>query len=106
MKVEKDCLYLMPENPNYPPIKVTEENELIIWGIVNYVIKSCNIKILNFDIKKRPASIKSRSFFNEKSLVLGSHCYNNFRLCHSDEGGITNVGNKQRFSFVGMTNKH
>jgi DNA polymerase V len=32
MKVEKDCLYLMPENPNYPPIKVTEENELIIWG--------------------------------------------------------------------------
>jgi DNA polymerase V len=39
MKVEKDCLYLMPENPNYPPIKVTEENELIIWGIVTYVIK-------------------------------------------------------------------
>ena len=36
---EKDCLYLMPENPNYSPIKVTEENELIIWGIVTYVIK-------------------------------------------------------------------
>lgn len=36
---EKDCLYLMPENPNYPPIKVTEENELIVWGIVTYVIK-------------------------------------------------------------------
>ncbi|MFV8357847.1 LexA family protein, partial [Flavobacterium sp. XS1P32] len=39
MKVEKDCLYLMPENPNYPLIKVTEENALIIWGIVTYVIK-------------------------------------------------------------------
>jgi DNA polymerase V len=36
---EQDCLYLMPENPNYSPIKVTEENELIIWGIVTYVIK-------------------------------------------------------------------
>jgi DNA polymerase V len=36
---EKDCLFLMPENPNYSPIKVTEENELIIWGIVTYVIK-------------------------------------------------------------------
>jgi DNA polymerase V len=39
MQVEKDCLYLMPENPNYAPIKVTEENQLIIWGIVTYVIK-------------------------------------------------------------------
>ena len=37
---EEDCLYLMPENPNYSPIKVTEENELIIWGIVTYVIIS------------------------------------------------------------------
>ncbi len=37
---EKDCLYLMPENPSYSPIKVTEENELIIWGIVTYVIKA------------------------------------------------------------------
>ncbi|WP_456422280.1 LexA family protein [Lutibacter sp.] len=39
LKVEKDCVYLMPENKNYKPIKVTEENELIIWGIVTYVIK-------------------------------------------------------------------
>ena len=37
--VEKECLYLVPENPNYSPIKITEENELIIWGIVTYVIK-------------------------------------------------------------------
>lgn len=37
--VEKECLYLMPENPNYSPIMITEENELIIWGIVTYVIK-------------------------------------------------------------------
>jgi DNA polymerase V len=40
IKLEKNCLYLMPENTNYQPIKVTEENQLIIWGIVTYVIKS------------------------------------------------------------------
>ena len=40
IKTENDCLYLMPENPNYQPIKVTEENELVIWGMVTYVIKS------------------------------------------------------------------
>jgi DNA polymerase V len=39
IQVEKDCLYLMPENPSYEPIKVTEENQLIIWGMVTYVIK-------------------------------------------------------------------
>nr|WP_315142591.1 translesion error-prone DNA polymerase V autoproteolytic subunit [uncultured Flavobacterium sp.] len=39
IQLEKDCLYLMPENSNYSPIKVTEENQLIIWGIVTYVIK-------------------------------------------------------------------
>ena len=39
IQVEKDCLYLMPENSEYKPIKVTEENQLIIWGMVTYVIK-------------------------------------------------------------------
>jgi len=39
LKVDKKCVYLMPENKDYKPIKVTEENELIIWGIVTYVIK-------------------------------------------------------------------
>ena len=39
LKVEKDCVYLIPENPKYQPIKVTEDNELIIWGVVTYVVK-------------------------------------------------------------------
>jgi DNA polymerase V len=39
LKVEKDCVYLMPENPKYKPIKVTEDQELKIWGIVTYVVK-------------------------------------------------------------------
>ena len=39
IQLEKDCLYRMPENTNYAPLKVTEENQLIIWGIVWYGIK-------------------------------------------------------------------
>jgi len=39
LKVEAACIYLMPENPNYSPIKVTEDNHLIIWGVVTYVVK-------------------------------------------------------------------
>lgn len=40
IQIEKDCVFLMPENKNFQPIKVTDENELIIWGIVTYVIKN------------------------------------------------------------------
>ena len=40
IQIEKDCIYLVPENKDYEPIKVTEDNELIIWGIVTYVLKS------------------------------------------------------------------
>lgn len=32
-------LWLMPENEDYKPIKVTEENDVIIWGVVTHVIK-------------------------------------------------------------------
>lgn len=38
--VAKDGVYLTPENPAFEPIKMTDDNELIIWGIVTYVIKS------------------------------------------------------------------
>ena len=40
IKLEKDCLYLLPENEAYQPIKITEENQISIWGIVTYVIKA------------------------------------------------------------------
>lgn len=40
IKVEKDALYLMPENKAFQPIKIEAENKLIVWGIVTYVIKS------------------------------------------------------------------
>ena len=39
LKVEDDCIYLMPENSRYKALKVTSENQLIVWGIVTYVVK-------------------------------------------------------------------
>jgi DNA polymerase V len=38
-KKQKDHALLMPANKNYKPIKITEENHFIIWGIVSYIIK-------------------------------------------------------------------
>jgi len=39
LKVSKGEVWLQPENPNYASIKVTEENNFVIWGIVTNVIK-------------------------------------------------------------------
>jgi len=36
---QKDHALLVPANKNYQPIKVTEENDFVIWGVVRYVIK-------------------------------------------------------------------
>ena len=39
LKVKKGEVWLQPENKDYKPIKVTQENDFIIWGIVTNVIK-------------------------------------------------------------------
>jgi DNA polymerase V len=39
LKVKNGEVWLQPENPNYPIIKITEENDFVIWGIVTSVIK-------------------------------------------------------------------
>ena len=39
IKKEKNKLYLIPENKRYKTIEINEGDELIIWGIVEYVIK-------------------------------------------------------------------
>ncbi len=39
IKVTKEAIFLLPENPNYSPIQITATNQLLIWGIVTYVIK-------------------------------------------------------------------
>jgi DNA polymerase V len=38
--LKNKAVWLMPENEDFTPIQVTEDNELIIWGIVTYIIKS------------------------------------------------------------------
>jgi DNA polymerase V len=39
----KDGLYLIPANPDYPPIKVNDEDDgFTVWGIVTYIIKKAN----------------------------------------------------------------
>jgi len=35
-------IYLKPENKNYKELEIGEESDLIIWGIVTYVIKHLN----------------------------------------------------------------
>lgn len=39
VRLETDAAWLIPSNKDYPPIKVTKDNEFIIWGIVTYTIK-------------------------------------------------------------------
>lgn len=33
------CIWLIAANSQYQPIKVTEENNFIIWGVITYTIK-------------------------------------------------------------------
>ncbi|MEI6696565.1 MAG: translesion error-prone DNA polymerase V autoproteolytic subunit [Bacteroidota bacterium] len=40
IKIGKDCCWLIAANENYPPIRVTAENDFIIWGIVVHVVKN------------------------------------------------------------------
>ena len=40
IKKEKGKFYLLPENKKYEAIELKEENELIVWGLVTFVIKS------------------------------------------------------------------
>ncbi len=39
LKVDGEEVWLQPENKNYNPIKITSENDFVIWGIVTNVIK-------------------------------------------------------------------
>ena len=39
LKVEGGEVWLQPENKNYKPIRITPENDFVIWGIVTNVIK-------------------------------------------------------------------
>lgn len=39
LRVSDGEVWLQPENPDYPIINITEENNFLIWGIVTNVIK-------------------------------------------------------------------
>lgn len=39
IRIEKNAVYLIPANPEFSPIRVTEENNFCIWGVVTFSIK-------------------------------------------------------------------
>lgn len=39
VNVEKDCIFLVPANKKFKPIKVDRNNDFLVWGIVTYLIK-------------------------------------------------------------------
>ncbi len=40
LQIRKNECYLLPANNIYKPIKVTADNDFIIWGIVTHIIKA------------------------------------------------------------------
>lgn len=40
IEFKEDFLWLIPANKKYKPIKVTSDNDFVVWGIVIHVIKS------------------------------------------------------------------
>ena len=39
IEIEKEVIWLVPANSKYKPIKVTADNDFLIWGIVTYCIQ-------------------------------------------------------------------
>jgi len=38
LSVREEDVYLMPANAEFKPIRITEENNFLVWGLVAYVI--------------------------------------------------------------------
>ena len=38
--IEKDVIWLVPENPKYRKIRVTADQHFMVWGVVTYSIKN------------------------------------------------------------------
>lgn len=39
VKVDNGCAWLLPSNPAYPEIKLSEDDDFLVWGIVVSNIK-------------------------------------------------------------------
>lgn len=42
IRTVKGVMFLVPENPNYKPIEITQEMDFQVWGVVSYVIHKPN----------------------------------------------------------------
>lgn len=42
IKKNEDELYLMPANENYRPMKITEDMDFQVWGVVTFIIHKAN----------------------------------------------------------------
>ena len=40
IRIEKDCIWLIPSNEAYEPIRADGANDFQIWGVVTYVIRA------------------------------------------------------------------
>lgn len=40
IKMESEKILLVPANPKYKTIEITPNNEFVIWGVVNWVLKN------------------------------------------------------------------
>jgi DNA polymerase V len=38
LKMKNKRLYLVPENPEYQEIDITEKDDTVVWGVVTYVV--------------------------------------------------------------------
>ena len=38
LAVNDGSLYLSPENDNFTPIKITEEMDFLVWGVITHII--------------------------------------------------------------------
>jgi DNA polymerase V len=57
VKLDGEVIWLVPENPNYKPIKITKENDFAIWGVVTYTIKDIRRK----NSEKKPVGRKIKT---------------------------------------------
>ena len=38
--IRDDAIFLVPSNPAFPAIRISEENNFQVWGVVSHIIKN------------------------------------------------------------------
>ena len=39
IKIEREVIWLVPSNPDYPQIRIIAENDFLVWGVVTDTVK-------------------------------------------------------------------